>query len=235
MLSMFYEATTFNNDLSSWNVGRVTTMRNMFHTAIFFDQPLSNWDTSNVVNMKSMFHEASFFNSDISQWDVSRVRDMSFMFFYAFSFDRDIGSWNTSSVRTVNGMFDQAQTFNQDISNWDVSNIRDLYNVFHSAFRFNQNLCPWGDLLSPRIPVSGLFTLTSCPSTGNPNLSSDPPGPFCHSCSNYQKRDPAAVARARDPGVSPMTETSGLVEESSAGTASGIWTLLLSIFAWALC
>ena len=168
-------------------------------------------------------------------WDVSSVRDMSFMFFYAFSFNRDIGAWNTSSVRTVNGMFDQAQAFNQDISRWDISSIRDLYNVFHSAFRFNQNLCAWGEHLSPRIPVSGLFTATSCPAASNPNLSSDPPGPLCHSCSGYQKSDPA-VARLRAPGdSSSMVEKSADkdVEESSAATAAGC-TLLLSMFVVAI-
>ena len=57
-----------------------------------FNQDISSWDVSNVENMREMFL-GSPFNQDISSWDVSNVKEMEGMF--AFSdFNQDISSWN---------------------------------------------------------------------------------------------------------------------------------------------
>ena len=77
---------TFNEDLSKWNVSRVTDMGNMFKYASSFNSDISAWDVSRVTNMDRMFEEASSFNSDVSAWDVSRVTDMLFIFYEASNF-----------------------------------------------------------------------------------------------------------------------------------------------------
>ena len=41
-----------------------------------FNQDLSAWDVSSVTNMQSMFSSASAFNGDIFSWDVSSVTNM---------------------------------------------------------------------------------------------------------------------------------------------------------------
>ena len=43
MDSMFREATSFNQDLSSWNIGSVTDMWDMFDDATSFNQNLCAW------------------------------------------------------------------------------------------------------------------------------------------------------------------------------------------------
>jgi len=43
MDSMFREATSFNQDLSSWNIGSVTDMWDMFDDATAFNQNLCAW------------------------------------------------------------------------------------------------------------------------------------------------------------------------------------------------
>ena len=51
MTRMFRSATSFNGDLSSWDVSKVTDMSNMFQSATSFNQPLSSWDVSKVTDM----------------------------------------------------------------------------------------------------------------------------------------------------------------------------------------
>ena len=51
MSGMFIGATSFNQDLSNWNMSNVTTIGGMFNGATSFNQSLGAWDVSNVINM----------------------------------------------------------------------------------------------------------------------------------------------------------------------------------------
>ena len=79
-MSYLFDDTTFNGDISNWNVSNVTNMHNMFFNCRTFNQDISKWDVSNVTNMSSMFKWCKTFNQDISEWDVSNVRFSLFMF-----------------------------------------------------------------------------------------------------------------------------------------------------------
>ncbi|MEC7756056.1 MAG: BspA family leucine-rich repeat surface protein [Bacteroidota bacterium] len=140
---MFSGADNFNDDISHWDVSRVTDMSEMFKSANSFNADLSNWDVSNVTNMQEMFSGASAFNGDISQWDVSKVTNMSGMFKGASSFNADIGSWNTSNVTDMSSMFGSAISFNQNLPNWDVSKVTDMTEMFSGATSFNGDLTNW--------------------------------------------------------------------------------------------
>ena len=131
------------NATDSPNLASVTDMYRMFDSASSFNGDISRWDVSLVTDMSRMFDSASSFNGDISSWDVSSVDNMSNMFFSAFDFNGDISRWNVSSVTSMSSMFFFASSFNGDVSSWDVSSVDDMSNMFAGAFLFDQNLGNW--------------------------------------------------------------------------------------------
>ena len=156
---------TFNEDISHWDLSSVTTTKNMFHLAVVFNQDVSAWDVSSVTDMGGMFSSAYKFNQDLSSWDVSNVTDMSLIFSNAYDFNspldtwdvskvtsmhnmfgshfnQPIGSWDVSSVIDMSGMF-QGSKFNHDISGWDVSNVTNMSHMFAYTQHFNQPLNDW--------------------------------------------------------------------------------------------
>ena len=47
----------------------------MFFEATSFNHPIETWDVSKVENMTAMFYRATSFNQSLGGWDVSRVTD----------------------------------------------------------------------------------------------------------------------------------------------------------------
>ena len=167
MSAMFTDASSFNGDLSGWNVSGVTDMSGMFERANAFNQTISGWNVSGVTDMSDMFEDADAFNRPLNDWNVSAVTDMSYMFkdadsfnqnisgwnvsevtnmfamFFGTPFDGDISGWNVSGVTDMTWMFRNADSFNQNISGWNVSAVTDMAHMFDSATSFNQPLNDW--------------------------------------------------------------------------------------------
>jgi len=131
------------NAIDAPNLSQVEDLSYMFAGASSFNQDISNWDVSNVYNMSYMFNEATSFNQPLNEWDVSNVTDMSGMFDGASSFNQDISNWDVSNVYNMSYMFSEATSFNQPLNEWDVSNVTDMSGMFSSASSFNQNLSSW--------------------------------------------------------------------------------------------
>ena len=70
---------TFNGDVSTWDVSSVTDMNSMFQYAKAFNQPLAAWDVSSVTDMEYMFKNAKAFNQVLC-WDMSGVTNTDYMF-----------------------------------------------------------------------------------------------------------------------------------------------------------
>ena len=143
MAEMFYQATSFNSDLSQWDVSQVTNMYEMFSSATNFNSDLSLWNVSQVEDMGDMFLDAVNFNGDLSQWDVSKVTNMYQMFSGATNFNSDLSRWDVSKDTTMEYMFYGATSFNNDLSAWNVSKVINMYQMFSGAINLNQNLSAW--------------------------------------------------------------------------------------------
>ena len=139
---MFSGATSFNGDISSWDVSSVTDMGSMFSGATSFNGDISSWDVSSVTDMGSMFSRATSFNGDISSWDVSSVTYMGSMFSGA-AFNQPLNSWNVSSVTDMGSMFSRVTSFNQPLNDWSVSQVTHMGEMFRGATSFNQDISSW--------------------------------------------------------------------------------------------
>jgi len=147
---------------------KVTNMSNMFYGATSFNVDISSWDVSSVTNMAQMFFYISSFNQNLSAWDVSNVTNMSDMFSFSTAFNNGgvALTWGskTSKVTNMYNMFRGANTFNQDISGWDVSNVTIMSYMFANtnnlpSFNFNNGgvALNWGTKTNKVTDMSSMF------------------------------------------------------------------------------
>jgi surface protein len=142
MTDMFNGASSFNQDISSWDLSSMISLNYMFFNATSFNKDINNWDVSNVTYIHNLFNGATAFNQDIGSWNTSNVTDMSGMFYNATSFNQDIGSWNTSNVTNMSSMFVSTNS-SPNIGGWDVSNVTDMGGMFYNANYFDENIGGW--------------------------------------------------------------------------------------------
>ncbi len=133
-----FSSTTFNEDISNWDVSNVTNMASMFAYSQF-NQPIGNWDVSNVTHMGHMF-TASDFNQPLSSWNVGSVTNMNNMFERS-PFNRPIGAWDVGNVQTMRSMFLETP-FNHRLANWDVSSVTRMHYMFADS-AFNEPIGNW--------------------------------------------------------------------------------------------
>jgi surface protein len=158
MNTLFFFATTFNGDISSWDTAKVSSMDGMFSNVEEFDQDISKWNVSEVRIMNSMFYRAFKFNKYIGSWNTAKVTDMSYMFTNARAFNQPIGEWNTSNVETMTNMFNDATAFNNggtpNIYFLNTSKVTNMDYMFQNAQAFNQNISAWNvTLVTPKPPT----------------------------------------------------------------------------------
>ncbi len=157
---MFLGATSFNGDISGWNVASVTNMLAMFVDATSFNGDIGNWNTASVTSMHGMFGAATSFEGDIGNWNTASVTSMSYMFEGATSFDQNIGRWNVEKVMGMFRMFSGATSFDQDIGRWNVEAVTTMESMFDgvtlSPTNYDALLVGWdAQNLTPRVTFHG--------------------------------------------------------------------------------
>ena len=75
---MFRGASSFNQNISSWNTSNVTTMNAMFNSAINFQSALNTWQFSGVINLFNFMinktggnsYNTTNYDNLLIQWDA---------------------------------------------------------------------------------------------------------------------------------------------------------------------
>ena len=70
MRAMFWDASSFNSDLSQWQTGKVTDMGGMFNWASSFNSDLSQWQTGKVTDMIGMFNGSGIDSQAHPRWYI---------------------------------------------------------------------------------------------------------------------------------------------------------------------
>jgi surface protein len=153
-------ATKFNQNISNWNVSRVTSMASMFQRTTaanaanaFNNGSLTNdssnpltWTAPNCTSFASMFQSSNQFNQPLPNLvDTSGVTSCSLasMFQSNTAFNQDINGWNVSNVTTMANMFNAATIFNNGdipLSSWYAPKCTTFASMFLNARDFNQPL-----------------------------------------------------------------------------------------------
>jgi surface protein len=118
---------------------------------------ISRWNVGNVTNMREMFKGQPYFNGDLSRWNVGKVTDMTGMFFNARSFNSDISGWRPAALRAIDRMFYNAHAFNHPLGAWDISRVTTLNETFRGARSFNHSLAGWNDKTAQLTSIQGVF------------------------------------------------------------------------------
>ena len=139
----FHSCSSFNADISNWDVSNVTNIYQMFLSCTVFNQDISGWDVSSVNTMAYLFYSAINFNQPIGNWDISNVTDLNNVFIFATSFNQPLNNWNVSNVTNMQNMFFDAAIFNQPLDSWDVSNVTNMGAMFNRCYGFDQDISNW--------------------------------------------------------------------------------------------
>lgn len=132
LVNVIYIGRDLLGDTGNFNwidVSAITDFSLLFYCSSF-NGDISLWNVSNGINFAGMFSNASKFNKPIGKWNVSNAKFMNAMFSNASKFNQPICNWDVSNVTTFDFMFWKASEFNQDISNWNISDVSKKYNVF---------------------------------------------------------------------------------------------------------
>jgi surface protein len=125
---MFYNATSFNQNINGWNTSKVTNMSEMFYAAKKFNQDISNWDVSHVKDMNKMFSYAkSFRNRNLTKWYVIRIKSKD----KHKNFMTATGGGNKEPRWYPHDVIQYSTLSTHKINRWSYDSVREYDNAFN--------------------------------------------------------------------------------------------------------
>lgn len=119
LFNTFYNS-SFNQDISNWNVSNVKQFVQTFWWNKIFNQPLDSWNVWNWTHFQWMFRGTKRFNQPLNNWNVSNAVNMWYMFEWAREFNQPLDKWNVYKVDRMNNMFEWWKYF-PNISDWETN------------------------------------------------------------------------------------------------------------------
>jgi len=122
------------NRIGEWDVSQVQDFTGMFaqsSSTTSFNNDISGWNMSSATKLNSMFQYNKSFNQPIGNWErvgstLANVTDMTNMFYTEWAFDQNIGNWNVSNVLSFAG-FMTAKTISTGFAPYSPANLDALY------------------------------------------------------------------------------------------------------------
>lgn len=152
---VFTNATSFNQPIGKWKMGKVTslggTQHGAFENASAFNQNIGAWNVSKVTDFRRLFRGATAFNNggspSIQNWAVNASGGhgsrFDQMFLDAEAFNQAINNWQPINLTSLVFSFQGARAFNQDLDLWNTSTLTNLDHTFDSATNFNGDVTTW--------------------------------------------------------------------------------------------
>jgi surface protein len=164
MGGMFYGAELFNQDITSWNVSKVSDFTNMFKGAAVFNQNIRKWSVEENDTLDDMFAGATAF---LTEYGIPATPNYKFFTQFVYQSETThktlqaavdahfedaaaaqaiygkLEKYDTSLVTDMCGLFRDRSSFNLDISGWNTSSVERFEDMFNGASSFNQNIQVW--------------------------------------------------------------------------------------------
>ena len=149
-------SSAFNNDISSWDVSKVTNMQETFKSTPF-NQDISSWNTAALVDSSYMFSGATAFNQNYtSSWNTAAITNNSYMFTVPAS-PLSLHSNGVTIVASAEAVVGQSYTLNgtsylvvdnstiaaNKTANIVTTRVTNMANLFSSALSFNGDIGHW--------------------------------------------------------------------------------------------
>ena len=112
-------------DVSKWDVSNVSDFSFCF-CLTSFNGDLSDWDMSSAENLNSMFNESNKFEGiGLENWakSLSNVINTKYMFRATQITGKQLESWELPNVKHVENMFLECRHLDCDLSNWNFFNM----------------------------------------------------------------------------------------------------------------
>ena len=93
---------------------------------------VSTWDVGNVSTMEFAFRNSPITTLDVSNWNTQSLTNAAYIFQNAI-FSPDVSNWNMSNVTTIRDMLRNTNLFDRSLANWDISNITNMSGLLVSA------------------------------------------------------------------------------------------------------
>jgi surface protein len=136
---------SFDEDLSGWDLSNAVTVRGMFAAAnTFTGRGVETWVVDKVTDFSFMFALANKFVGNVSSWNTSRATSMEAMFLNNVELDADVTRWDVSNVKSTAFMFEGAESFvGGDLRKWNVARVQNMQSMFGRARAFTGIVSTW--------------------------------------------------------------------------------------------